>query len=466
MSDEAATARPPLAGLPVLFRSVGFRLALNYGLLSLVTMTVLVGLFYVQTVGVLKHNNAREVHTAAYRLESLFDREGREGVARVIDQILHDSAGSDIELYLLLDERGMTLAGNLDTVPEIEGSAGRIVERPVLRAGRDVDGTLLARRLADGSLLVVGREMGDVQRMVRLVERALYAAAGVTLLFILGGTAWFRAHLESRVETIRKTTRGVGAGDLSMRVPTVSQEDEFARLDGDINHMLDRIEQLMEGVRHVSNAIAHEMRTPMSRILAGLRTADRPGVDPDQVLEANRTAVREIESLTQVFDKLLQIAEAEAGTRRQEFEPVDAGAIMRDVVELFASVAEEQGTVLVDRTETAVTVLGDRDLLAGVAANLVENALRHAGNRAHVCVGAMREGDEVVLSVTDNGPGVPPAALERLGTRFFRPNRGMSGTGLGLASARAVVQLHGGTIEFADARPGLAARIRLSSYVA
>jgi signal transduction histidine kinase len=204
----------------------------------------------------------------------------------------------------------------------------------------------------------------------------------------------------------------------------------------------------------------------MSRILAGLRTADRPGVDPDQVLEANRTAVREIESLTQVFDKLLQIAEAEAGTRRQEFEPVDAGAIMRDVVELFASVAEEQGTVLVDRTETAVTVLGDRDLLAGVAANLVENALRHAGNGAHVSVGAMREGDEVVLSVTDNGPGVPPAALERLGTRFFRPNRGMSGTGLGLASARAVVQLHGGTIEFADARPGLAARIRLSSYVA
>ena len=474
MSDRAATAGregvPPsrslAGGLPVVFRSVGFRLALNYGLLSLVTMTVLVALFYVQTVGVLKQNNARQVQASAYRLQSLFEREGRDGLARGIGQLLRDGAESDIELYLLLDERGTVLAGNMDMVPDLAMTSPRIVERPVIRSGRSVDGTLLVRQLADDSTLVVGREMGDVHRVAHLVERALYAAAGVTLLFILGGTAWFRAHLESRVEAIRMTTRGVGAGNLSMRIPATSEEDEFARLDGDINSMLDRIEQLMEGVRHVSNAIAHEMRTPMSRILAGLRTADRPDVEPDRVVEANRAAIREIETLTQVFDKLLQIAEAEAGTRRQEFERIDAGAIMRDVVELFASVAEEQGVTLVDETESPVNVLGDRDLLAGVAANLVENALRHAGSGARVRVGTELDGDDAVLSVTDDGPGVPAAALPPLGTRFFRPNRSVPGTGLGLASARAVVLMHGGTIDFAYARPGLAARVRLPAFVA
>src|SRR5690606_23241654 len=146
------------------------------------------------------------------------------------------------------------------------------------------------------------------------------------------------------------------------------------------------------------------------------------------------------------------------------FEPVAADAIMRDVVELFASVAEEQGVTLVDETEAGIMVLGDRDLLAGVAANLVENALRYAGSGARVRVGAARDGDDAVLSVVDNGPGVPPAALEQLGTRFFRLNRSLPGTGLGLASARAVVKLHGGTIGFADARPGLAARIRLPAF--
>src|SRR5690606_8109488 len=188
-------------------------------------------------------------------------------------------------------------------------------------------------------------------------------------------------------------------GDLTIRVPATSQEDEFARLDADINQMLDRIEGLMDGVRHVSNAIAHEMRTPMTRILAGLRTADRSDSTLEQLRDANRAAIREIEALTQVFGKLLQIAETEAGTRRQEFEPVAADAIMRDVVELFASVAEEQGVTLVDETEAGIMVLGDRDLLAGVAANLVENALRYAGSGARVRVGAARDGDDAVLSV-------------------------------------------------------------------
>ena len=196
----------------------------------------------------------------------------------------------------------------------------------------------------------------------------------------------------------------------------------------------------MEGVRHVSNTIAHEMRTPMARILAALRSADRPGATDRQVRLANRAAVRELEALTAVFDKLLQIAEAESGTRRQAFRQTEIDQIMRDVIDLFTAVADEQGSSLVDRTGRHLTVLGDRDLLAGAISNLVENALKYTRPGARIRVGADREGDAVVLTVRDNGPGVPAPSFKQLGTRFYRLDRSLPGFGLGLASVLAVAQ--------------------------
>ena len=453
----------PLRDLRTLFDSVGFRLALNYGLLSIFTMLVLIAMFYVQTVGVLKQGSIRQVNVTAQRLVNQFERGGRPAVVDTVRQMLADGADSDTELYLLLDEHGDVLAGNLAAIPDVpEGS--RIVERPIVHNGRNSDGLLLARPLADGASLIVGREMSDQRQIESMVQRALFAAAGVTLLLVIGGTCWFRAHLESRVEAIRRTTSRIGAGDLTWRIPPTAHEDEFARLDRDINQMLDRIEGLMDGVRQVSNAIAHEMRTPMARILAGLRTADRPGTSADKVREASRAAIREIEALTQVFDKLLQIAEAEAGTRRQEFMPTETDQIMRDVIDLFGAVAEDQGASLLDETEQGLTVLGDRDLLAGAAANLLDNALKYTRRGAQIHVGAVREGDAVVLTVSDDGPGIPGPALARLGTRFYRLDRSIPGFGLGLTSVRAVVKLHGGSLEFQDVGPGLSVRIRLPAF--
>ena len=451
----------PIRGLRRLFDSVSFRLALNYGLLAICTMLVLIAVFYIQTVGVLKQSNARQLTVAAQRMVHQFERGGREAITTTFEQMLSDGADSDTELYLLLDERGDVLAGNLATVPDIPSGSYRTIERPIVHNGRTSRGLLLVTPLQDGSSLIVGSEMSDQRRIESMVQRATVAAASIALFLVLGGTWWFRTTLEGRVEAIRRTTLHVGAGDFSSRIPPTGQDDEFARLDRDINQMLDRIEGLMEGVRHVSNTIAHEMRTPMARILAALRTADRPGTSDQRVREANRIAVQEIESLTLVFDKLLQIAEAESGTRRQAFRHTDIDQITRDVIDLFSAVAEEQGTSLQDGTGRHLTVLGDRELLAGVIANLVENALKYTGQGARISVMAGRQGDVVVLTVKDNGPGVPAQAFERLGTRFYRLDRSIPGFGLGLANVRAVVQLHGGSVEFSDAAPGLSVQIRL-----
>ena len=455
----------PWQDLRTLFESVGFRLALNYGLLSIFTMVVLIAVFYLQTVGVLRQGNARQVNAAAQRMVNHFERGGRLAVAEAVHQVLLDGSDSDTELYLLRDEHGEILAGNLTALPDLPAQDARIVERPIVHSGRNSDAMLLVRHFPDGTSLVVGHEMSDQRRIESMVQRATFAAAGVTLLLVLGGTGWFRAHLESRVEAIRRTTSRVGDGDLSWRIPATGEEDEFARLDRDINQMLDRIEGLMDGVKHVSNAIAHEMRTPMARILAGLRTADRPDSPPERVREANQLAIREIEALTQVFDKLLQIAEAESGTRRQEFVLTDTALIMRDVIDLFSAVAEDQGASLLDETAETLTVLGDRDLLAGAVANLVDNALKYTPGGARIRVGAVLEGDDVVLTVSDDGRGVPGPAIERLGTRFYRLDRSLPGFGLGLTSVRAIVSLHGGSLEFQDAGPGLSVRIRLPAFV-
>ena len=448
-------------GLRHLLDSVSFRLALNYGLLGMFTMLVLIAVFYVQTVGALRQADMRQVTATGQRMTNQFQRGGRPAIVDTMKRMLADNTDSDIELYLLLDENRQVVAGNLPIVPELDPGDYRPIERDILHNGRATRGLLLASRLPDGATLVVGREMSDQRRIESLVQRALIAAGGIALLLVLGGTWWFRSTLQDRVEAIRRTTRHVGAGDLSSRIPAPGLEDEFARLDRDINQMLDRIEGLMDGVRHVSNTIAHEMRTPMTRVLATLRTADRPGTIDRDVREANRTAVAELEALTIVFDKLLQIAEAESGTRRQAFFPIDVGSIMRDVLDLFGAVAEDRGIVLVGHVGTRLTVAGDPDLLAGAIANLVENALKYAGRGARVRADAVREGDEVAIRVEDSGQGVPAAQLDRLGSRFHRLDRNVPGFGLGLASVRAVVQLHGGSVQFADAAPGLSVRIRL-----
>jgi signal transduction histidine kinase len=228
--------------------------------------------------------------------------------------------------------------------------------------------------------------------------------------------------------------------------------------------MLDRIETLMDGVRHVSNAIAHDLRTPLTRILTSLEAAGR-SESPAAMRAAHEVAIHEIEVLTQLLEKLLQIAEAEAGTHRQAFRPTNLDRIADDVVDLFAAVAEDRGAQLQRQADARPVVLGDSDLLAGAVANLVDNALKHTGAGTRILVATGWADGAAVVTVEDNGPGVPAAAHPSLGQRFFRRNPSVPGFGLGLTSVRAIVNLHGGSIRFEDAAPGLRVQIRLPVLV-
>jgi len=451
----------PLAFARRLWQSVAFRLALGYGVSVVLFMMVLLSVLYVQTIGVLQNRIDKQLMSAHNRLMNHYESGGLDRVVQDITETLSDGLNSDTEVYLLVTAAGRRLAGNLAVSRDLLKPSFGIIERQVQRDGRPSISRIRADRLPDGSILVVGRDMHDQRELEQLISNALLAAAVVSVLLAMLGAIVFRDQLESRVGAIRRTAAQIEAGDLSQRIPVSGKDDEFARLSHDINLMLDRIEILMDGVRHVSNTIAHNLRTPLSRIRAKLELASRPGTDQATLEEATAFAIRQIEELTVVFDKLLQIAEAESGARRQSFQPVSLNEIAADVAELYEPVAEEKGVELQLQMDEDVMAAGDKDLLASAVANLVDNAIKYAGSPARVVIGTRREGDAVSIIVQDNGPGIQAIERAKVGTRFFRLNRRVPGYGLGLASVTAIAGLHNATLHLDDAAPGLVARITL-----
>jgi signal transduction histidine kinase len=219
----------------------------------------------------------------------------------------------------------------------------------------------------------------------------------------------------------------------------------------------------MDGVRHVSNAIAHDLRTPLARIRSRLEEALSSGDSVAQLACTARFAIQQVDELIQMLDRLLQIAEAESGARRQSFAPVPLASVLSDVVELYDASAEAEGITLVSKVEGRPIALGDKNLLTSALANLIDNALKYAGIGSTVQVRAIEDRDTVSIVVQDDGPGIPPAERVRVVDRFYRldHSRSLPGNGLGLSIVTAIASLHWGKLELADAFPGLLARVVL-----
>ena len=444
-----------------LWNKVAFRLALGYGLLAIGSMSVISAAFYFGTVGVLARSTDGKLQSISKRLESHFDSRGGKALEAEIQQLLADGIEQDTEVYLLVTPNGRKVAGNVANWTEETAPLDRLTDVQVTRNGRESLSRLLPRRLSDGSILVVGRDMQDQREIERLVWRALVAGGAVALLLTIGGALLFRRQLERRVGAIRRTAAEIVAGDLSRRIPITGVQDEFERLNRDINDMLDRIQHLMDGVRHVSNAIAHDLRTPLGRIRTRLDEALRIGKGTANLAETARFSIQQIDELIQMLDRLMQIAEAESGAHGEAFTPVVVASVIGDVVELYDAAAEAEGITLSTEIKGDPVTLGDRRLLASAVANLIDNALKYAGAGATVRVKAAEARETVAVVIEDNGPGIPPAERPRVVERFYRldKSRGLPGNGLGLSIVSAIVTLHRGKLLLEDAAPGLAVRL-------
>ena len=441
--------------------SVITRLLLGYALLVTASFVALAAVFYIGTIGVLNRSIDRKVVSISDRLAAEYKANGSARLASAINQELSDGTDSDSEIFFAASGAGSRIAGNLASFPAIGASYDRLTTGDVVRNGGAHRARLLAHRLADGGVLIVGRDLREQESIQAMVWEALATGGAAAIVLGIVGALLFRSQINRRIADIRMAAEAIEGGDLSRRIP-VAGNDEFGLLNRDINRMLDRIEQLMNGIRHVSNAIAHDLRTPLGRIRGKLDDALRGAPSADVLADAAHGAIAQIDDLTQLFEKLLYIAEAESGMRDRQFGAVDLSRIALDMVELYDATAEECQTILRNATPQPALAKGDRNLLGSAVASLIDNAIRHTGPGTTIVVSTYMVDGVATIEVRDDGPGVPSQELPRVTERFYRLDRSRNrpGNGLGLSIVAAIVTLHRGTLTLQD-DAGLVAKISL-----
>ncbi len=449
-----------------IWHSVAFRLALLCGGLVVASVLVLSSVFYFVSLGLLARNIDSKIVSITEKFSDDAESNGLFVVAQRIESTLSDGVDSDVEILLLTNPLGQKLAGNISGWNEPSTPLDQTIDRVVNRGDRLVPSRIRLHKMSDGSLLVVGRDMQDLSEIGNLIGRAVVIGGVSAILLALLATLVFRHQLERRIWAIRHTTQEIEAGNLDRRIVLSGTPDEFDRLSADINRMLDRIQHLMEGVRHVSNTIAHNLRTPLGLIRGHLEEALR-GVPEQRKLEnAGHFAIGAIDDLIVVLEKLLQIAEAESGTRRQPFEPVLLRRVVTDLLELYDAAAEALGVTLIVDIEGEPTLPGDKDLLAGILANLIDNALKYAGSPAVINIQVRETTQAISIIVQDNGPGIAAHERNKVVQRFYRLSSNRPGSGLGLSIVSAFTHLHDGELFIEDAQPGLKVRIELPKLLA
>lgn len=446
-----------------LFRSTAMRLALGYAMIFVLSSLLLVGFLWWRSAAYLD----REVNAVILAdTRAIGDRLRDFGLLGAIETINDrvDKADDARAIYLLADPSLKPVAGNLAGWPlDVGREPGwhqiQLTFRNQLHATR-----VLYVALPSGFNLLVGRDVQDRAVIRRTIVDALgWAAAVAALLAVLGGLLVRRAVL-GRVDAIHLTTEAIIHGDLSKRLPAKDSSDEFDRLAQTINGMLQQIEILFDGVRSSSNAVAHDLRTPLAELRGRLETLLRTRPTPEVAFREIGEAVADLDRVIGVFNALLRLAEIDSGTRLAGFREVRLDDIANEVAEMYAPVAEDKGVALELDVGAGMTLHGDPFLLAQALGNLVDNAVKYCPAGGKVTLGLARTDDaRIVATVADDGPGIPDAEKAHVVERFYRgaASRNMPGVGLGLSLVAAVAHLHGGDLTLADAEPGLIATLTL-----
>lgn len=467
--------------MPAIMKTTAARLSALFMLLFALCAILLI--FYMTSLSVrmLATQTQQTINEEVLSLGRAYQRGGLPTLVRAVEQ---RSRQPGANLYLLADANGQILTGNVESlepgVLETEGWTTRPfyyrrfgeseTERQRAESGQDEtqraqmrrhDALALVLRLPNQMILLVGRDLGEPERLREVVNHSLMLALG---MMGLGGIViWFfvgRAALK-RIDGISAASRRIMGGDLSGRLPTTGAGDEFDRLSENLNAMLARIDTLNEGLKQVSDNIAHDLKTPLTRIrnraeatLAGKQT-------PADYRAALEATIAESDQLIKTFNAILMISRLEAGYSAESMTGVDLAQAIRDVVELYEPLAEESGVALEAGPMQATTISGNRELIGQALSNIVDNAIKYSADAEagpRVRVGLERADGEIRLSVTDNGHGIPDAEDRvRATERFVRleKSRSQPGSGLGLSLAGAVMKFHGGRLDLLSADPGL-----------
>jgi len=457
-----------------LIRTTAFRLTLVYLFLFALFAMSLLGYFAWNTRRMITEQITTTVNSEVSEITGLYDRRGLRALYGTIEnRALRPGAN----LYLVTTAAGRAIAGNVGSLaPGVMATNGwsETAYRRLDEGDNAYHRALVNVTQLDGGFrLLVGRDLEERRRLFGIVAHAAQWSILVVVVLGIGGGIFVARRVLQRIDAMTGTTQRIMAGDLSGRLPVGRSGDELDRLALNLNAMLERIEALMVGLKEVSDNIAHDLKTPLTRLRNRAEEAlAKSGCEADYRAALERT-IEESDGLIRTFNALLMIARAESGQARGNMDDFDAAEVAEGIHELYEPLAEDGGLSL--RLKTAPAALhGNRELIGQALANLVENAIKYGQpaepqgsvvslDAKQIVVEARREGDQVLLSVTDHGPGIPEGERKHAMERFVRldSSRSLPGSGLGLSLASAVATLHGGELRLGDAHPGLVATLVL-----
>ncbi|MEQ8372997.1 MAG: HAMP domain-containing sensor histidine kinase, partial [Roseibium aggregatum] len=413
------------------------------------------------------------VQSVDSELKTLADVYVRGGVRDLVETIDRRSRHPDASLYLLVDFAGNALVGNIARLPttvleEADGGLRRVRYTRLGQDAEDVERQAMVRtfELRGGFRLLVGRDLGDQLRFSNLLANAL--RLWLVVVVVMAAITWLfvSRRVMKRIDEISATSRTIMQGELSGRLPVAGNDDEFDRLAINLNTMLDRIELLMQSMKDVTDNIAHDLKTPLTRLQTRIENALRGAKGEEGYRGALEATLEESDQLLRIFNALLRIARVESMAPASVMEPTDLNKLVAEVAELYEPLVEDEGGKLEADLPEGLKADCNRDLISQVLVNLIENALKYGRPETGdllIRLGGREEDGRIVLSVTDNGPGIPEKDQDRVKERFVRleESRSEPGTGLGLSLVKAVARLHGGDLRFMNENPGLSARIDL-----
>jgi signal transduction histidine kinase len=466
-----------------LIRTTAFRLTLAYLFLFALFAASLLGYFAWNTRRLITEQITSTVNAETGEISEIFARRGlRDLVSTIENRALRPGAN----LYLVTAPTGQAIAGNVGSLaPGVMATTGwsetayrRLDEQDTA----DHRALVRVSELSSGFRLLIGRDLEERRRLFGIVAKAAQWSILIVVVLGLGGGIFVARRVLRRIDAMTGTTRRIMAGDLSGRLPVGRSGDELDRLAENLNAMLERIEALMMGLKEVSDNIAHDLKTPLTRLRNRAEEALAKSGSETEYRTALERTIEESDGLIRTFNALLMIARAESGQARGNMDDFDAADVANGIHELYEPLAEDDGMTL--RVKTVPAPLhGNRELISQALANLVENAIKYgkpipaaqplsadavAGSDSReILIEARRDGDQVLLSVTDRGPGIPQADRRHAVERFVRleASRTQPGSGLGLSLASAVATLHGGELRLGDAHPGLTATLAIPAHM-
>lgn len=446
-----------------LLRSTSVQLALTYAGIFVLSSLILVGFLWWRTTAYLDREVDAVILAEAQAVGDRLHDFGLPGAIETINERV-GRAGDQRAIYLLADPALTPVAGNLDAWPLEVGHYSGWYRIELASGHRMHTIRLFYALLPSGFHLLVGRDVEDRETIRRAILDGLGWSTVAAILLAIGGGLMVRRAILRRVEAISRTAAGIVHGDLSCRLPTRGSSDEFDRLAQTINGMLHQIELLVDGVRSTSNAVAHDLRTPLTELRGRLEALLRSEPSPEVALAEIGEAIVDVDRVINVFNALLRLAEIDGGSRLSGFREVPIRDLAIEVAELYGPLAEEKNISLAVEIPAGMTLNGDPFLVVQAIGNLVDNAVKYCPAGSVVKLSAGRDiGETVQITVSDDGPGISDEEKSRVTERFYRgrTSGGIGGVGLGLSLVAAVARLHGGTLTLVDGDPGLVVRLTL-----